>query len=436
MAAFSGYSSEAIELCERALKQLPEEDRLVRDIATWILEASHLASTGEGATVERLDDLLKWVHRTGNLLITIMAMCNQADLLMRQGQLHESEETYRRVLALATNHRGQVLPIAGQALIGLGDLYREWNDLDAAVQYLNEGIELTRRWTESGPLEGHIALARVRWAQGNLEEAKQELHQAREMAVEFDVTELDDLTVAMFQAWLWILEGEYEPVRCWAEARDLYGYIDSPLEARLDAPYEYRMLKYELLIFARLLIAQNLYDQALQVLEPLVSIAKWRKRQWLLIGTYLLQAMALRRLNETPRALHALEQAVVLGQPAGYVRIFLDEGQEIIDLLHMVISQNTAPQYARDLLVAFGETASTGLVPEPAPPFQRLPEPLSERELDVLRLLDTYLSSTEIAEKLYISANTVRFHIKNIYGKLGVHRRADAVVRAKELNLL
>jgi len=437
MAAFQGHTDAAIELSELALEQLPAEDQFLRDFAAWTLSVSRSASSGEAANDRRFEDLLRMSRRTGNLLITVIALCNQAELLIKQGQLHQAATTYRKVLELATDAQGQPLPIAGQALIGLGELSREWNDLGAATRYLTEGIELTKRWTETGPLEAHICLARVKLAQANWEGAWNEIQKAQDLAVRFDITELDDLTVAMFQAWLSLARGDLAATQRWAEERDLYQYIDTPLQARADAPYDYRMHKYELLILSRLLIAQNRTEEALRVLRSLVPIVKWRQRHGLLIQIHILQALALKQQGEVEQAMKALEHALTLAQPEGYVRIFADEGESIVDLLRQAACRGIAPQYVMKLLEAIHESGwETVEETFPHSQIQALVEPLSKRELDVLRYLDTHLSSTEIADELYISPNTARFHIKNIYSKLDVHRRADAVARARELGLL
>jgi LuxR family maltose regulon positive regulatory protein len=142
----------------------------------------------------------------------------------------------------------------------------------------------------------------------------------------------------------------------------------------------------------------------------------------------ILQALALQACGDGERALAALGRALTLAEPGGYVRIFTDEGVPMGELLLKAIASGVVASYASELLAALEE--------ETKPPSSSLIEPLSERELEVLRLLTTSLSSTEIAQELFISVNTVRSHIKSIYGKLNVHRRRDAVQRARELGLL
>jgi LuxR family maltose regulon positive regulatory protein len=170
------------------------------------------------------------------------------------------------------------------------------------------------------------------------------------------------------------------------------------------------------------------------VLKPLLQVVEARGWTRFVINVLVVQAMALQKQGDTLQALTALERVLSLAAPEGYVRVFVDEGEPMVRLLRQAASRGIAPEYASKLLAAFeGEMKaadSSSTFPSP------LVEPLSEREMEVLRLLTTSLSSTEIAEELVISVHTVRSHIKSIYGKLNVHKRMDAIQRAKELGLL
>jgi LuxR family maltose regulon positive regulatory protein len=440
MAALRGQTGPAVELSRRALEQLPQEEQFIRMFATWILRTALLVS-GEGVVDDHaLDEVLRMSQGAGNVMLSVMITCNRAELLMRQGQPREAAATYQKAVELATDARGRRMPIAGQALIGLGELSREWGHLDAAERYLLEGIALTEQWTEVGPMEAYVALARVRQAQGDMDSAWEALRKARELAVKFDLTDLDDLSVAMVQAWMQVSQGDLEPARRWAEARDLFKYIATPLQEEAGDSYDLRVRKYELLVLARLLIAQGQPGEALKLLASLIPVAEWRGRPGMLVEIHVLQALAYQAQGDLDRAMDALGCALSLAEPKGYVGTFVGEGEPMRVLLREAakrgIARDIAPEYVRELLTALGvEERKAPAAPVPPLP-SALAEPLSARELEVLRLLDTHLSSTEIAGRLYISANTVRFHIKNVYGKLGVHRRSEAIRRAEELELL
>ena len=433
MAAFRGEVFHAAELSRRALDELPDHEQFTRTYVAWILRVCQLVSGVGVVDGQTFDDVFRMSQRAGNVMLSVMVICQRAELLMRQGQLHEAAASYRKALALATDARGRRLPIAGQALVGLGELLREWGDLDAAASHLLEGIALTEQWSDVGPFEAYIALARVRRAQGDVEGAWRALQTAQELAVSFDVTELDDLTVAMFQALFKVRQGELDPAQRWAEDRGLHQYIHAPLQEKAGDSYDLRLRKYELLVLARLLMAQGRPSEARALLQPLVPVAERRRRPGMLIEIHALQALASQALGDLDQAMAALERALALAEAEGYVRVFADEGAPMAALLREAAKRGITVAHVRSVQSALG--AGEEAAPSAAE-AAALPEPLSARELEVLRLLGTHLSSTEMAEKLFISANTVRFHIKNIYGKLGVHRRLDAVQRARELGLL
>jgi len=191
--------------------------------------------------------------------------------------------------------------------------------------------------------------------------------------------------------------------------------------------------------FVRLLIAQHRIPEALALLKWLLKIAE----QWDLSGRIIhmkaLEAIAFQAQGNTEKAIAALERALTLAEPEGYVRTLVDYGEAMARLLDQAVARGIAPRYARSLLASFEPKQD-----QPAPDLptveQSTPllplETLSERELQVLRLLPTRLSTPEIAAELYVSVHTVRSHVKNIYDKLSVHRRADAVQRAQELHLI
>jgi LuxR family maltose regulon positive regulatory protein len=161
------------------------------------------------------------------------------------------------------------------------------------------------------------------------------------------------------------------------------------------------------------------------------------------VETLVLQALAFQAQGHIDRAMAPLKRALALARPEGYVRVFLDEGDPLAKLLEQALARGIAVDYVSKLLaptqvpkVSDQEATETNLKPETQEPETPWIEPLSERELQVLRLLSTGLSSTDIAEELSISVNTVRSHVRSIYGKLDVHSRYEAVARAKELGLL
>ncbi|NIN98436.1 MAG: tetratricopeptide repeat protein, partial [Anaerolineae bacterium] len=182
VAAAQGQLPEAIELSQLALRSLPEDELISRALAMWILSISQTATSDVWTQSRALDEVVRMGQESGSLTVTVAALCYQAALCMRLGQLHKAKAMLEQALGTATTRRGRVLPVAGEALMGLGELHREWNDLEAATRYLEEGIELTRQWRGIAVLSGYISLARVRRAQKDTHGAQRIIQKAMRLA--------------------------------------------------------------------------------------------------------------------------------------------------------------------------------------------------------------------------------------------------------------
>ena len=194
--------------------------------------------------------------------------------------------------------------------------------------------------------------------------------------------------------------------------------------------------EFEHITLARVLLARSKSDradrsmlEAMGLLERLLHAAEKGERTGSVIEILVLQALAHQLQGDIPAALVPLQQALTLAEPEGYVRVFVDEGPPMAVLLEKAAKHGIAPNSVRQLLTAFGSAEDR------TPVTQVLIEPLSERELEVLRLLGTDLNGPEIARELVVSLNTMRTHTKNIYSKLGVTNRRAAVRRAEELDV-
>jgi LuxR family maltose regulon positive regulatory protein len=443
-AALGGDTRHSTELSQRALELLPAESLFLRSIVAGSLGLVYMWSGDVVAAFQTFEEAARIGQKAGNLMITAIALRRLAQLRVMQGRLSEAKAFCEQALELTVDGRGRRLPIAGLVLIVLGELLREWNDLEAAARHLIEGIELIKQWGEIGAFDGYVALAHVRQAQGDVDGAREAIHVAQQLAIQFDASEVDDVFVALHQARLWVAQGNLEAAIHWAESRELVLSVcpegsrreveglDRDVESEEGSRYSPLVRALENSTLARVCIAQDRPDEALEVLESLLQTAETAGWMGYVIEVLALQALALQGQGDILSAVTALERALSLAEPEGYVRIFVDEGEPMAELLRHAASRGIAPTYVAKLLAAF---EVEGLAVSPSN-LQPLIEPLSERELEVLRLLTTHLSSTEIADELVISVNTVRSHIKSIYSKLNVHSRMDAVQRAKELELL
>jgi LuxR family maltose regulon positive regulatory protein len=327
----------------------------------------------------------------------------------------------RQALELAVGPRGQPLPPAGQPYILLGLIAYERNELEPACEHLAQGVELARQTgPSSGAMQAAFTLAWIQALSGDRESAQATASAARRAALQLNLP-LADAFVAACEADFHLRLGNVEAAARWAETAGL-SPSDTP---RFEQEGQY-------FTFARLLLAQDRPAEAQTLLDSLEQFALTRDLLRSLLTVHILRARAERVLGRDAGALASLEQALHLAAPAGYLRPFLDDGPAVLDLLPRV--RQAAPAFVDQVLNAFSGGQRTP--PPAAPPSSVLVEPLSERELEVLGLVAQGLSNREIAGRLFITVGTVKTHVHNIHGKLGVQRRTEAAARARELGLV
>jgi len=433
----SAHFERADRLSRQGLSELTGKYPLFRSIGEWV-QAIILTTVDDIQRREQiLESLVRKNRDLDNPLIAVADMCQLAEAYIHAGQLHRAKDLYGQALSVARQLDGRILPVAGQALIGLGQLHMEWNELEEAEQFLNEGIQLAEQWRMFGALEGYLVLAFFNHIQGNDERAGQMIVEAQRLAEAFDLTEIDDRIVAFSEAQLKIRQGKLDEALRYFQEIDKPGIISDldRIDSHEPQPFDDRMFKYEQILLAQLLMAEGKPQDVLAILNPLLPRLEESHRTRLVIQTEILRALALQANGNLREADHAFERALTEAEPSSFVRLFIDEGEPVGDLLHRAITAGICVTYARKLAFALeGERAPRGSrsVQEQA----GLVEPLSERELEVLGLLSSSLTVPEIAQDLYIAESTVRSHVKSVYAKLGVHRRMEAVQRAEELGLL
>src|SRR6266567_2650563 len=424
LAQARGDVADTMNYARRALDLVPEDDHLVRGAAAALLGLASRAS-GDLETAHRTyAEGMARVQRAGNISDAINGTIALADIRIAQGRLHEAMRTYERGLQLATEQGESILRGTADLHVGMSELHREQNDLHAATQDLLRSKELGERtglpqnrsrWCE--------AQARIREAQGDLEGALDLLHEAERLYVSDFSPNVRP--VAALVTRVWAAQGRVGEAIGWAR--------EQGLSVSDDLSY---LREFEHITLVRVLLARYKSDradrsihEAVGLLERLLQAAEEGERTGSVIEILVLQALAHHVQGDIPAALVPLQQALTLAEPEGYARIFVDEGPPMAVLLEEAAKHGIAPHYVRHLLTAFGSASDR------TPVKQVLIEPLSERELEVLRLLGTGLNGPEIARELVVSLNTMRTHTKNIYSKLGVNTRRAAVRRAEELDL-
>jgi len=415
----------AVQHVRRALELTPAEDQLRRLQATALLGLTCWASGDLEAADRSFADFTTNALTAGNIPDAIGTIYVLADIRMALGHLQEAVHTYEQALQLAAG-QGEPMPLGTADLYrGLSELYREQGNLETAAQYLLRSKTLGEQAAlPDWQYRLGRAQARMKAAQGDLDGALDLLTEAERLHIR---TPLPDVRpVAALKTRVWVKQGRLTEALAWVRERGLS--VDDDLSY---------LREFEHITLARVLIARyqreradHAIHDARGLLVRLLHAAEEGRRTGSVIEILVLQALAHQAQGDIPLALALLEQALTLAEPEGYVRIFVDEGPPMAALLREAAKHTAVPSYVDRLRAAFGQAES------PRPITQPLIEPLSERELDVLRLLGTELSGPEIARELVVSLNTMRTHTKNIYDKLGVNNRRAAVRLAEELDLL
>jgi LuxR family maltose regulon positive regulatory protein len=374
------------------------------------------------------------LQRAGYVSDTFGCAIALADIRIAQGRLREAMRTYERALQLGTEQGAPVLRGTADMHVGMGALAVERGDLDAAARHLLRSEELGEHTgLPQNRYRWRVAMAQLREANGDLDSALDLLREAERLYVGDFFPNVRPL--AAMKARVWVAQGRVGEALDWARERGL--------SAHDDLSY---LREYEHITLARVLIARHERDraegtmrEALELLERLLQAADAGERTGSAIEILVLHALAHQTYGDIPAALVPLERTLTLAEPEGYVRMFVDEGPPMMALLQAAAKSGILPDFVGKLLAAFqaerqGSAGESSLPTAPSP--QRLIEPLSQRELAVLRLFRTELSGPEIARELVVALSTVRTHTKGIYTKLGVDNRRAAVRRAAELDLL
>ncbi|MGD9705322.1 MAG: LuxR C-terminal-related transcriptional regulator [Acidimicrobiia bacterium] len=419
LALLAGDTVGTISHATRALALAEPSDHLRRGAAAALTGLAHWSVGDLDQACSRYSEAADSFVEANYIPDLLGVSLGLADIQIAQGRLRDARRTYETALAHAAGQPG--LRGTADMHVGLSELLIELNDLDAAASQLHTSSALGEQaGLPQHPYRWRLATARLRHAQGDFEEALDLLdHAERVYNTDFSPA-IQPITAV--KARVQLAQGDITSALKWAADR----------RVAIDDDLTY-LREYEHITLARTLIAEAgtrpPNDATIGFLERLLDSAQRGHRQRSVIEILVLLAMTYEARGDRQAATTALDQALVLAKPEGYVRLFLDTGPALVGLMQSAQLNDDATQLARRLL------ATTTPIPAMAPARRALVDELSSRELDVLRLLRSDLSGPEIARELHVSLNTLRTHTKSIYTKLGATNRREAIRLATEHGL-
>jgi len=440
MATFSGDIHQGVALAQQAFAALPEGNAFLRSVVAWLLGLSQFFDTDTAAAQRVFGETLELSQATGNTLIASLSLFVTGYFCILQGRLRQARATFEQGLASLTREPRTPLPVSASLIYqGLSEVLREMNDLEAAAQAVALCIELGEQWGNTEVLvDDYVVLTRIAYAQGDEARARQILEKVMAFVHEERISRLTIRQMEAFQARMQAAWGELDAAALWVE-KWRTAYAQEPLPEGNIAVF---IRWTEISALARFYLAHEHFAAALEVLIPLrrlVEDAGWMGVAIELLG---LESLALHGLGQRDAAHTTLHRALTLAAPEGYTRVFIEMGAGMAELLREMLDEGVMPDYLQSLLQVSSYKLQVKSSSTHTPNFQlstlnfQLLEPLSDRELEILRLIDTGATNREIAGKLYIAVSTVKTHINNLYGKLGVANRVQVLARARELGLL
>jgi LuxR family maltose regulon positive regulatory protein len=429
LAAFQGNIPHIVDYAKQALVQLSERNVYFRCISAINLGVAYWLSDRTTAAIDAFDQAKKMGYSSNNIYIVLTALCCQTHVLTIQGQLRRAFRVIQQALELIAEQHCDLLWAAADAYICTGQLFYEWDEQETAVAYVEKGLILSK---QAGYMDmsayGSTVLAKIKQAQGETEQAIQVIEQEEYLRAEdprpsWVISLMDTARVRLA-----LLQDDSERVSRWKN------------QAQSESRY---LNVFEKLTLIRVYIAEGELYKASMILELDVDVIDDEEQKARTVEVFLLKALVFYHQQLPDLAQAALERALTVAEPEGYIRLFVSEGPPMAALLEECLLRRQRGQltlsltrlaYVQKLLLACGQhpnrvrrLVSGSTQSRNSDRFQIL---LNEREQAILQLLKAGMSNREMSDKLVISENTVKWYIKGIYSKIGVHNRAQAVAWA------
>ncbi len=397
---------------QRALEFLHPDNLSFRTFTTWKLGYAYQLQGDRVAASRAYSEALSISQASGNIITTIVSTIGLGSLQEAENNLQQAAITYQSALDIFGD---RPLPFASEAHLGLAQIFYEWNNLNAAQQHGQKGAQLSRQSEKTDRFVAcQVFLARLKLAQGDVTGAVDILDKAHQFAHQNDFLYRIPEVVAA-QVLTLLHQGNL------AKAADL-------------------ALKYKLSVSqARVLLSRGESSAALVLLKKFrkqVEEKGWKDKR---LKIMVLQAVAYHANGEKDIAMQTLNDALTMAEPGGFIRIFIDEGIPMVQVLSEAAARGIKPDYVAKLLTSFEDDkkkSKNKSNQDATPSAQPLIEPLSKRETEILQLIAKGLSNREICEQLFLAMSTVKGHNRNIFDKLQAQRRTEAVAYARKLGLL
>ena len=430
VSARTGDVPRIIHFSKLALELLPQRDLMWRSVAATTLGFGYgWAGGGDCVKAQHaFSEAMKISRSAGNIYYHVFSGSCLGSVMLMRARLKEAKGICRQSLRLAIENGIEQTGIVGSLYGTLGMILCEWNDLDEGIRLIKKGIELSEQGRDPViKASCCVSLLRAFIYRMDFAGALKLMETLNESTRDFSLPPWITNTISAFNVYIWLAKGDLNAALHWVKARKLS--VDDQLD---------NLRELEYLALAHILIVQKQMDDADGLLQRLIENAKTGDRVFLMVEMHLWRALIFKAKGDTASALGEVKIALALAEPGGLLMIFVSKGKPVAELLEEILEIKKSAHddtktgfsqaYVKKILSVFKSQTS--------PKTEGLMDPISERELEVLHLIAAGLSNREIAEKLFISLNTVKTHTKSINSKLNVNSRTKAVARAKELSLL
>lgn len=432
IALLQGRSKEALQLAEHAAEHIGEPYSFMLGITGFSIALAKAVNNDIEGAISLFESTVEESIRLGNLLMAVMSLNYWGRMLVNAGELDAAEELYQRAIRLATDNNGTQKWISGTSYTGMGEIMLLRGDLESAMEYYREGLSKSSEWVDLLSINGRLGMARALAALNLFDDAYKEISLAEEIAGKFEVTLYDDRCVESQRKFLLIKAGRSEQA--------IQATVQAPFAGEKEIPSDGSYIESyvsfsEILIQARLHLIEREYEKCIHLAQQVAESTE--PSRWLLqkLEAKLILMHAYWKRDSADQVMDLAEEILDYTSKRGIIQPVIDEGADMARILYKVRDMGCKHEYITILLTHFplarrSEAAASGAGNNLSK------DSLSNREIEVLTLLAQGLSNKEIAEKLYVSLRTVKWHTSNIYSKLGVRSRTRAVATARLLGII